>query len=123
MIPLLSYTSMQILGSRDHELRSSEHLPGSIDSAASGPYYPADVNHADAFPPTRYTCTMGNEDSPHVTVVSIYSNQYEVPPLLTVPKGLGQHQGNQTQRQLDADHPTPGITQYVTGPPARALCS
>jgi hypothetical protein len=39
-------------------------------------------------------------------------------PLLTVavPKGLGQHQGNQSQRQLDADHPAPGITQYVPGP-------
>jgi hypothetical protein len=40
-------------------------------------------------------------------------------PLLTVavPKGLGQHRGNQSQLQLDADHPTPGITQYVPGPP------
>ena len=36
---------------------------------------------------------------------------------MAVPKGLGQHQGNQIQRQLDAGHPTPGITQYVPGPP------
>jgi len=84
----------QTLGGRDHEHWSNEHLPG-IDSA--GPY-PA-VNYADALPPTRYTSTMGNEDPPHVAI------------------GLGQ-----SQRQLDADHPTPGITQYIPidpgpGPP------
>ena len=44
-------------------------------------------------------------------------------PLLTVslPKGLGQHGGNQSQRQLDPDHPTPEITQYIPidpGPPS-----
>jgi hypothetical protein len=44
-------------------------------------------------------------------------------PLLTVsvPKDLGQHQWDQSQRQLDADHPTPGVTQYdipiYPGPP------
>jgi hypothetical protein len=43
-------------------------------------------------------------------------------PLLTVAvqKGLGQHRGNQGQRQLDADQPTPGIIQYIPtdpGPP------
>jgi len=58
---------MQTLGSRDYELWSNEHLPG-IDSA--GPY-PA-VNHADALPPTRYTSTMGNEDPPHVAIVSVH---------------------------------------------------
>jgi len=80
----------QTLGGRDHEHWSNEHLPG-IDSA--GPY-PA-VNHADALPPTRYTSTMGNEDTPHVAI------------------DLG-------QRQLDTDHSTPGNTQYfpiVPGPP------
>ena len=55
---------MQTLGGRDHELWSNEHMPG-IDSA--GPY-PA-VNHD--FPPTRYT-SMGNEDPPHVAIVSIH---------------------------------------------------
>ncbi|KAN0116150.1 hypothetical protein V8E52_006207 [Russula decolorans] len=85
----------QILGCRDHELRSSEHLPPGIDSA--DPYYPA-VNHAraDTLPPTRYTGMMGNEDPAHVAI------------------GPVQHQ---SQRQLDADHPTAGITQYVPGPP------
>jgi hypothetical protein len=62
-----SYISLQTLGGRDHELRSSEHLPG-IDPA--GPY-PA-VNHADTIPPARYTSTMGNEGSPHVAMVSIH---------------------------------------------------
>ena len=43
-------------------------------------------------------------------------------PFLTValPKGLGQYRGNQSQRQLDVDHPTPGVTQYIPidlGPP------
>jgi hypothetical protein len=43
-------------------------------------------------------------------------------PLLTVavPKGLEQRRGDQSQRQLDAGHPTPGITQYIPidpGPP------
>jgi hypothetical protein len=58
---------MQTLGGRDHECWSNEHLPG-IDSA--GPY-PA-VNHADALLPTRYTNTMGNEDAPHVAIVSVH---------------------------------------------------
>jgi hypothetical protein len=46
-----------------------------------------------------------------------------MPPLPTVavPKDLGQqHRGNESQRQLDADHATPGITQYIPihpGPP------
>jgi hypothetical protein len=67
-VPLLSHISMQTLGGRD-ELWSNEHLPGSIDSA--GPY-PA-VNHADdALPPARYTSTMGNEDPPHVAIVSVH---------------------------------------------------
>ena len=68
-VPLLSYISMQTLGGHDHELRSSEHLPG-IESV--GPY-PA-VNHADALPPTRYTSTMGKEDPglPHVAIVSLH---------------------------------------------------
>ncbi|KAI0281408.1 hypothetical protein BGY98DRAFT_1094890 [Russula aff. rugulosa BPL654] len=82
---------VQTLGGRDHEVWSNEHLPG-IDSA--GPY-PA-VNHVDALPPTRYTSTIGNEDPPRVNI------------------GFG-------QRQLDANHPTPGgITQYIPtdlGPP------
>ena len=64
---LISYISMQTVGSHDHEVWSNEHLPG-IDSA--GPY-PA-VNHADALPPTRYTSTMGNEDPPHVAMVSVH---------------------------------------------------
>jgi hypothetical protein len=34
--------------------------------------------------------------------------------MVAVPKGPVQHQ---SQRQLDADHPTAGITQYVPGPP------
>ena len=40
--------------------------------------------------------------------------------MVPVPKGFGQHQGDQSQRQLDADYPTPGITQYIPihpGPP------
>ena len=101
--------SMQTLG--EHELRSNEHLPG--DSV--GPY-PA-VNHAGAFPPTTYTSTMGNEGPPYMAIVSIHILLVFMPgpPLLTVtvPKGFG-------QRQLDADHPTPGITQYIPtdpGPP------
>ena len=39
---------------------------------------------------------------------------------MAVPKDLGQHRGNQSQRHLDADHPTPRITQYIpieAGPP------
>jgi len=80
----------QTLGGRDHELWSNGHLPG-IDSA--GPY-PV-VNHT--FPPIRHTGTMENEDPAHVAI------------------GLGQHRRNQSQHQLDADHPTstPGITQYI----------
>jgi hypothetical protein len=111
-VPLLSYIPMQTLGGRDHELWPTEHQPG-IDSA--GPH-PA-VNHADALPPTRYTNTMGNEGPPHVFILPVFMS-----PLLTVavPKSLGQHRGNQGQYQLDADHPTPGITQYIPidpGPP------
>ena len=38
--------------------------------------------------------------------------------MVAVPKGLGQHRGNESQHQLDADHATPGIAQYIpTGPP------
>ena len=51
---------MQTLGSHDHELWSD------IDSAG----HPA-VNHADALPPTGYTDTIGHEDPPHVTIVSV----------------------------------------------------
>ena len=45
-----------------------------------------------------------------------------MPPLLTVAvsKGLEQHLESQSQRQLDVDHPTLGITQYIPidpGPP------
>jgi hypothetical protein len=114
-VPLLSYISMQTLGGYDHELWPNEQLSG-IDSASP---YPA-VNHADVSPPTRYTSTMGNEDPPHVAIVSIQFFSVFMLPLLTVavPKGLGQHRGNQSQ--LDADHPTPGITQYIPidpGPP------
>ena len=41
---------------------------------------------------------------------------------MAVAKGFGQYQGNENQRQLDADssYPTPGITQYIPinpGPP------
>jgi hypothetical protein len=66
-VPLLSYISMQTLGGRDHELWSNEHLSG-IDSV--GPY-PA-VNYADTLPPTRYASTTGNEDPPHVAIVSVH---------------------------------------------------
>src|SRR5882757_1125739 len=106
-VPLLSYISMQTLGGRDHELWSNEHLPG-IDPA--GPY-PA-VNHPDALPPTRYTSAMGNKDPPHVAIVSVHFISLMPPlPTVAVPKGPGQqHRGNESQRQLDADHPTPGIT-------------
>ncbi|KAN0123853.1 hypothetical protein V8E52_002343 [Russula decolorans] len=89
----------QTLGGRDHELWSNGHLPG-IDA---GPYPAVPVNHADALPPTRYTSIMRNEDPPHAAIT-----------------GLGQHRGNQGQRQLDADQPTPGIIQYIPtdpGPP------
>jgi hypothetical protein len=65
-VPLLSYISMQTLGGRDHELWPNEHQLG-IDSVG---LYPA-VNHADALPRTRYTNAMGNEDPPHVAIVSI----------------------------------------------------
>ena len=68
-VSLLISISIQTLGGRDHELQSNEHLPG-IDSAR--PYTAATVNHADALPPTRYTSTMGNEDSPHVAIVSVH---------------------------------------------------
>jgi hypothetical protein len=98
------------LGGRDHEVWSNEHLPG-IDSA--GPY-PA-VNHVDALPPTRYTSTIGNEDPPRVNIVGVHFISRHAPLLtVAVPKGFG-------QRQLDANHPTPGgITQYIPtdlGPP------
>ena len=109
---------MQTLDGRDHELWSNEHLHG-IDSAGS---YPP-VNHADVPPPTRYTRTVGNEDPPPslVAIVDVHLSVF-APPLLTValPKGLGQRQGNQGQHQLDADYPTPGVTQYNPidpGPP------
>jgi len=93
-VPLFSYIPTQTLGGRDHELWSNEHLPG-IDRNSAGPY-PA-ANHG--LPPTRYTSTTGNEDLPHVAIV---------------------HRGNQCQRQLDTNHATPGITQYIPihpGPP------
>ena len=62
---------MQTLGGREHEFWSNEHLPGiQVDPASDGPY-PA-VNHADALPPTRYTSAMGNEDPPHVVIVSVH---------------------------------------------------
>ena len=65
---------MQILGNRDHELQSNEHLLG-IDSAGPHP----DVNHADALPPIRYTGTMGNEDRPHVAIVSLHFISLHIP--------------------------------------------
>ena len=65
---------MQTLGSRDHELWPNEHLPG-IDSAG---HYVA-VNHADALPTTRYTSAGGNEDPPHVAMVSIHFFQSSCP--------------------------------------------
>jgi hypothetical protein len=68
-VPLLSHISLQTLGDRDRDLWSNEHLPG-IDSAGSQAY-PA-VNLADALPPTRYTSAMGNEDLPHVAIVSVH---------------------------------------------------
>jgi hypothetical protein len=78
-VPLLSHISIQTLGGRDHEVCSIEHLPG-IDSAGS---YPA-VNHADALPPTRYTNIIGNDDPPHVAIVSVNVHLSVVmPPLLT----------------------------------------
>jgi hypothetical protein len=79
-VPPLSYISMQTLGGRDHELWSNEHLPG-IDSAGPCPA----VNHADsdAPPPTRYTNTMGNEDPPHVAIVSVHSVSLHAPPPLS----------------------------------------
>ena len=66
-VPLLSHMSVQTLGGRDHELWSNEHLSG-IDFASP---YPA-ANHADALSPTRYTSTMGNDDPPHVAIVSLH---------------------------------------------------
>ena len=30
------------------------------------------MDHADAFPPTRYTDTMGNKDTPRVAIVSVH---------------------------------------------------
>jgi hypothetical protein len=36
---------------------------------------------------------------------------------VVVLKDLGQHRGNQNQRQLDADHPAPGIPQYIPNDP------
>ena len=53
MFSILTYTSMQTFGGREHEL------------------HPA-MNHAGALPPTRYTSTMGNEDPPHVAIVSVH---------------------------------------------------
>jgi hypothetical protein len=106
-VPILSYVTMQTLGGREHEFWLNEHLPG-IGSA--GPY-PA-VNHADA-PPTNYTSATGNEEPPHLAIVSVRLINF-IPPLLTVvvPKGLG---------QLDADHTTPGgITQYIPTYPGQA---
>jgi hypothetical protein len=108
---LYSIVSMQTLGVRDHELWSTEHL--GIDSA--GPY-PA-VNHVDAFPPTRYSSTMGNEDPHHVAIVSLHIISLHAPLLtVAVPKGLGQYRGNESQGQLDTDHHTPGI-QYIPADP------
>ena len=70
-VSLLSYISMQTLGDCDHEPRSS------IDSESAGPYPP--VNHADALPPTRYTTTMGNEDAPHMAIVSGHLTSFYFP--------------------------------------------
>ena len=68
-VPLLSYISMQILGSHDHELQSNEHLLG-IDSA--GPYPAVNHHNTDALPPIRSTGAMGNGDRPHMTIVSVH---------------------------------------------------
>ncbi len=32
---------------------------------------------------------------------------------MALPKGLGQHKGNQSQCQLDAEHPIPEINQSI----------
>ena len=98
---------MQTLGGCDHELWSNGHLPG-IDPA--GPQAYPTVNHADALPPTRY---MGNEDSPHVAMVSVHFISLHAPFVNSVStrKGLGQH-------QPDADHSTLGIIQYIPSDPA-----
>ena len=74
-VSLLSYISMQTLGGRDPELQSNEHLVLGFDSTNP---YPA-VNYVDAHPPTRYTSTMGNEDPPHATIVSIHSITLHAP--------------------------------------------
>ena len=112
-VPLLSHISLQTLGDRDCDLWSNEHLPG-IDSAGSQAY-PA-VNLADALPPTRYTSAMGNEDPPHVAIVSVQFISLHAPLLtVAVSKGFG-------QSQLDADHLTPGgIIQNIPTDPGSPL--
>ncbi len=59
--------SMQTLGGLDHELWSNEHLPGIYPAS---PY--STMNHADALPPTSHTSTVGSDDPPHLTIVSVY---------------------------------------------------
>ena len=55
---------------------------------------------------------MGNEDPPHVAMVSVHFISLHAPFAYSgCAKGLEQH-------QLDADHPTHGITQYILIDPA-----
>lgn len=110
---------MQGLSGLDHELRSNEHALG-ISSA--GPYPATSMNHANAFPPARYSSTIPVEydGPPHLITVGVRLPIF-VPPLLMVvlSKGPRGHQGIESQRQLDG-HPTPGMTQripFAVGPP------
>jgi hypothetical protein len=67
----ISYTSIQGFGGLDHELGSNEYLLG-ISSAAS--YPAASMNHANAFPPARYSSAMpaGYDVPPYLATVGVH---------------------------------------------------
>jgi hypothetical protein len=80
---IIIYISIQGLGGLDHELGYNEHVLG-ISSA--GPYPGTIMNHANAFPPARYSSTMpvGYNDPPHLTTVGVFTFTYLHSPFVDV---------------------------------------
>src|SRR6266852_4408010 len=61
-------------GGPDHELGSNEHVLGFSSAGPYGHYPATSANHANAFPPARYSGTMpvGYDDPPHLATVGVH---------------------------------------------------
>ena len=114
----LSYISIQ-------DFDSLGHLEPGIDYA--GPY-PA-MNYVNTLPPTRYTNSMGHDNTHHLATVRVRLQFSCPPPFLTVAllKGPAEQRENQGQGQHSQCIPmAPGphlLAQYAPAIPVRVLPS